>query len=528
MRPPDELVLEVATGIRPRARAGRARASSARARATREIINVPDCYADPRFDPAVDRASGLPHALHADPAAGRPQRRAGRRHAGAEQGAAACSTTHDEALATRARRAMRGRAAARAHDRGADRRREDAPGARDGARRADEHAAARDAGVAGLRRVRHVPAGRAHRRRHLRPRARRARAARRARRRHRPRHRAGAVGDADARDAAHGVPPRRRPRDRVHCRSTTGSPRRCRRPLHHRVHRPARPARRTGCASISGGQGPILHFHAAAAALHRATSRRAFRSARCRCRAAAPAVDARACGRATSSCCSPTASTSSERARASSSASSASSASCARTIAHADGRAVRRAARRRSQAFAGGAPQEDDMTVVLVKREAARDASARRSRGASTSLPAIVAFTDGRLRPRWESTAAARRSSISRWRSCSRTWSNTAAAGRRRARSTIAAIEGGVEVTLTDYDVATVRRHAARRRSTSALPIEQRAARRAGAAPDPAAGGLATSTSIRTKRRESRIDVPQNSCDGRRLMRRAATRDERC
>ena len=53
----DELVLEVATGIRPvRVPAG-AGLVGACAR-NRQIINVPDCYADSRFDPAVDRSSG--------------------------------------------------------------------------------------------------------------------------------------------------------------------------------------------------------------------------------------------------------------------------------------------------------------------------------------------------------------------------------------------------------------------------------------------------------------------------------------
>lgn len=53
----DELVLEVATGIRPvRVRAGAGLVgTSAR---ERKIINVPDCYADARFDPGVDKASG--------------------------------------------------------------------------------------------------------------------------------------------------------------------------------------------------------------------------------------------------------------------------------------------------------------------------------------------------------------------------------------------------------------------------------------------------------------------------------------
>ena len=53
----DELVLEVATGIAPaRVRAGVGMVGAC-AR-TREIINVPDCYADPRFNPEIDRNSG--------------------------------------------------------------------------------------------------------------------------------------------------------------------------------------------------------------------------------------------------------------------------------------------------------------------------------------------------------------------------------------------------------------------------------------------------------------------------------------
>ena len=53
----DELVLEVATGLAPvRVRSG-AGLVGACAR-ERKIINVQDCYADPRFDPSVDKASG--------------------------------------------------------------------------------------------------------------------------------------------------------------------------------------------------------------------------------------------------------------------------------------------------------------------------------------------------------------------------------------------------------------------------------------------------------------------------------------
>jgi sigma-B regulation protein RsbU (phosphoserine phosphatase) len=53
----DELVLEVATGIRPvRVRSG-AGLVGACAR-NRQIINVQDCYSDARFDPGVDKSSG--------------------------------------------------------------------------------------------------------------------------------------------------------------------------------------------------------------------------------------------------------------------------------------------------------------------------------------------------------------------------------------------------------------------------------------------------------------------------------------
>ena len=53
----DELVLEVATGIAPVRVPSGAGLVGACAR-DRRIINVPDCYADPRFDPSVDKASG--------------------------------------------------------------------------------------------------------------------------------------------------------------------------------------------------------------------------------------------------------------------------------------------------------------------------------------------------------------------------------------------------------------------------------------------------------------------------------------
>jgi len=55
--PNGELVLEVATGIKPVRVPWQSGLVGACAR-SRVIINVPDCYADPRFDPSVDKASG--------------------------------------------------------------------------------------------------------------------------------------------------------------------------------------------------------------------------------------------------------------------------------------------------------------------------------------------------------------------------------------------------------------------------------------------------------------------------------------
>src|SRR6476469_4493150 len=53
----NELVLEVATGIRPVRVPSGSGLVGACAR-ERRIISVPDCYGDPRFDPGVDKASG--------------------------------------------------------------------------------------------------------------------------------------------------------------------------------------------------------------------------------------------------------------------------------------------------------------------------------------------------------------------------------------------------------------------------------------------------------------------------------------
>lgn len=76
----DEMVMEVATDIAPVRIAASAGFIGACAR-ERRIINVPDCYADPRFNPEVDRASGyrtrcmmtLPLVDHADQLVGAMQ-----------------------------------------------------------------------------------------------------------------------------------------------------------------------------------------------------------------------------------------------------------------------------------------------------------------------------------------------------------------------------------------------------------------------------------------------------------------------
>ena len=53
----NELVLEVATGLRP-VRVPFGVGLVGTCARNRQIINVPDCYSDPRFDPSVDKASG--------------------------------------------------------------------------------------------------------------------------------------------------------------------------------------------------------------------------------------------------------------------------------------------------------------------------------------------------------------------------------------------------------------------------------------------------------------------------------------
>ena len=343
---------------------------------TRRIINVPDCYADPRFDPGVDKALGLPHALHADAAADRPQGRAGGRDAGAEQDGRRLRRGRRGAR-DGAGRAMRGRAAARADDGGADRRREDAAGARDGARSADEHAAVDDAGD-----------------------SRATTSAARSGRRASP-----AATRSTCRCIDQGcwscwpMPPVTASRRR--CRS-----RRCRRccawrsgwaptwrrafiEVNNRLAETLADDRFiTAFVGVldpathrlrfhSGGQAPILHYRAADRRV-RALHPTSFPLGAMPLAELRPAVTSSSC-RATSWSSSPTASTSTTTPTASSSASSGSRTSSRPTATKPMAELLGHPARRRSHAFARGAPQEDDMTAVLVKREAAA--------GASTDLP---------------------------------------------------------------------------------------------------------------------------------------------
>jgi phosphoserine phosphatase len=163
-------------------------ASSARARTTRRIINVGDCYGDERFNRDVDRASGyrtrcmlaLPLIDHKDVLVGVMQ---------VLNKAGGVFDDDDEilarALAAQCAVALQRVRMTEALIEGE----KDAPGARSGARRANEHAAVGDAVRAGIRRLRHVAPGEPDGRRHVRPRDAGAGTPRRAGRRDRSRHR---------------------------------------------------------------------------------------------------------------------------------------------------------------------------------------------------------------------------------------------------------------------------------------------------------------------------------------------------
>ena len=237
----DELVLEVATGIRPvRVPAGTGLVGTCARQ--RKIINVPDCYADPRFDSAVDKASGyrtrcmltLPLVDHKDVLVGVMQ---------VLNKSGGVFDDDDEVLAT----ALAAQCAV------ALQRVRMTEALIEGEKMRQELEVARVVqmstlpatmpSVPRLRRARHVPAGRADRRGHLRPVRLRSRPRRGAGRRDRPRHRTRALGHPDAGDAADGVPARRRSRNRADPGEQPARRNARRRPLHHGVHRRARPFR---------------------------------------------------------------------------------------------------------------------------------------------------------------------------------------------------------------------------------------------------------------------------------------------
>ena len=102
-------------------------------------------------------------------------------------------------------------------------------------------------------------------------------------------------------------------------------------------------------------------------------------------------------------------------------------------------------------AFAQGAPQEDDITIVLVKREAPAIAD-RSFRRTFDSLAEIFAFTAGffaangigpELLPTVDLTLEELFTNMVKY----------SPAGDAHVRIEMAATEGGVEVTVTDYDV---------------------------------------------------------------------------
>jgi len=101
--------------------------------------------------------------------------------------------------------------------------------------------------------------------------------------------------------------------------------------------------------------------------------------------------------------------------------------------------------------FAGGARQEDDMTVVLVKREARPSTAHRSFRRSFDSIPDIFALTeevfasehiDTALRPSVDLTLEELFTNMVKY-----------SASSAAVRIDMTKVPGGVEVTLTDYDV---------------------------------------------------------------------------
>ena len=117
----------------------------------------------------------------------------------------------------------------------------------------------------------------------------------------------------------------------------------------------------------------------------------------------------------------------------------------------ADGASCRRILFDAVQAFAQGAPQEDDMTVVLVKREGAA-ATSRMFRRSFDSLQAIFAYTaefcsrhgvDPGLLPTVDFVVEELFTNMVKY----------SPDGAAEVRIDMTAVAGGVEMALTDYDV---------------------------------------------------------------------------
>ena len=260
----DELVLEIATGIAPVRVPADAGIVGACAR-DRRIINVPDCYADARFNPDVDRASGyrtrcmlaLPLIDHKDVLVGVMQvlNKAGGVFDAddeilAKALAAQCAVALQRVRMTEA--LIEGEKMRQELEMARAVQMSTLPAVMPALPGYDLYGTSRPASLTGgdtfdLAAARPGPPDRPGRR-------------------DGSWHRAGAFGDADARDAADGVPPRRRSRNGVHAGEQPARRDARRRPLHHGVHRAPRcrhppaalPQRRPGAdPALPGGDGCV-------------------------------------------------------------------------------------------------------------------------------------------------------------------------------------------------------------------------------------------------------------------------------
>ena len=103
-------------------------------------------------------------------------------------------------------------------------------------------------------------------------------------------------------------------------------------------------------------------------------------------------------------------------------------------------------------AFAAGAPQRDDMTAVLVKRERAAAESSRSFARSFQALPAIFEFTSGEFARQGIDARLLATVDLA----VEELFTNMVKYSQgteARVRIGVTRIAGGVEVTLTDYDV---------------------------------------------------------------------------